>query len=183
MAQIVILVAIIAGMVGLVAWRWILVYNDFQYWITTAQCRLANVTTVMQQRIDNIHAITQVAKKYGLHEHKSLKDTIEARGSRGNADNSLGEDSGILKLRAVAEQYPNLKADEVYTSLMMRDSAIEEILRETRQRYNQTAQRYNEIIRIFPRNIVAHIHNLKRLDYISFAGQQTYEPKNIFGEE
>ncbi len=166
---------------------WIGVYNKFQYWITRAQRKFADVDVVMQERLDNIHALAQVAKKYDIHEYKALRDVIEAR-SRWTKDTDLNEkvkltsevENNFLKLKAVFERYPNLKADQMHISLMERDSEIERRLRKTRLEYNRVAQKYNERTRRFPRNIVARVHNFKELDYLAFEGQEAYEPKEIF---
>lgn len=166
---------------------WISIYNKFQYWITRAQRKFADVDVVMQERLDNIHALAQIAKKYDIHEYKALKDVIEAR-SRWTKDAELNEkvklasevENNYLKLQAVFEKYPNLKADKMHVSLMERDSRVERRLRKTRLEYNRVAQRYNERTRQFPRNIVARVHNFKELDYLNFEGQEAYEPKEIF---
>ena len=166
---------------------WISIYNKFQYWITSAQRKFADVDVVMQERLDNIHALAQIAKKYDIHEYKALKDVIEAR-SRWTKDTELNEkvklasevENNYLKLQAIFEKYPNLKADKMHVSLMERDSRVERRLRKTRLEYNRVAQQYNERTRQFPRNIVARVHNFKELDYLVFEGQEAYEPKEIF---
>jgi len=70
--------------------NWIEVYNKFQYWLTRAQRKFADVDIIMQERLDNIHALAQIVKKYDIHEYKALKDTIEAR-SRWTKDAGLNE--------------------------------------------------------------------------------------------
>jgi len=172
---------------GLSVKAWIGIYNKFQYWITRAQRKFADIDVVMQERIDNIHALAQVAKKYDIHEYKVLKDVIEARG-RWTKDTGLNEkvnlasqiENNYFKLQAVFEKYPKLKADKMHMTLMERDSRIERRLRKTRLEYNRVAQQYNERTRRFPRNIVARVHNFAPLDYLTFEGQEIYEPKEIF---
>jgi LemA protein len=166
---------------------WISMYNKFQYWITRAQRKFADVDVVMQERLDNIHALAQIAKKYDIHEYKALRDVIEAR-SKWTKDTELNEkikavsdvENNYMKLQAVFEKYPNLKADQMHISLMERDSGIERRLRKTRLEYNQVAQQYNERTRRFPRNIVARLHSFKALDYLTFRGQEAFEPRDIF---
>ena len=109
---------IIAITLGVSVRGWISVYNKFQYWITRAQRKFADVDVVMQERLDNIHALAQIAKKYDIHEYKALKDVIEAR-SKWTKDADLNEkvklasevENGYFKLQAIFERYPNLKAD------------------------------------------------------------------------
>ena len=178
---------IIVIALGLSVKVWIGVYNKFQYWITRAQRKFADVDVVMQERLDNIHALAQIAKKYDIHEYKALRDVIEAR-SRWTKDADLNEkvklasevENNYLKLQAIFERYPALKADQMHISLMERDSRVERRLRKTRLEYNRVAQQYNERTRRFPRNIVARAHNFGELDYLIFEGQEAYEAKEIF---
>jgi LemA protein len=183
----IVLGVIIIITLGILIKVWINVYNKFQYWITRAQRKFADIDVVMQERLDNIHALAQIAKKYDIHEYKALKDVIEAR-SRWTKDADLNEkvrqateiENNYLKLQAIFEKYPHLKADKLHVSLMERDSRVEKRLRQTRLEYNNVAQEYNERTRLFPRNIVAKAHNFTALNYISFEGQVKYEPKEIF---
>ena len=85
-----------------------------------------------------------------------------------------------MKLQAVFEKYPDLKADKMHISLMERDSRVERRLRKTRLAYNHVAQQYNERVNIFPRNVVARVHHFTKLDYLTFEGQETYDAKEIF---
>jgi LemA protein len=178
---------VIIMVLGISVRGWISIYNKFQYWITRAQRKFADVDVVMQERFDNIHALAQIAKKYDIHEYKALKDVIEAR-SRWTRDAELNEkvklasevENNYLKLQAIFEKYPNLKADRMHISLMERDSRVERRLRKIRLEYNRVAQQYNERTRKFPRNIVARVHNFRELDYLTFEGQEAYEPKEIF---
>ena len=166
---------------------WISIYNKFQYWINRAKRKFADVDVIMQERLDNIHALAQIAKKYDIHEYKALKDVIEAR-SRWTKEADLNEkvrlasevENNYLKLQAIFEKYPNLKADKMHISLMERDSRVERRLRKTRLAYNRVAQQYNERTKIFPRNVVARAHNFTELDYLTFEGQETFEAKEIF---
>ncbi|MCK4402944.1 MAG: LemA family protein [Dehalococcoidia bacterium] len=178
---------IIAIALGVSVKSWISIYNKFQYWITRAQRKFADVDVIMQERLDNVHALAQIAKKYDIHEYKALKDVVEAR-SRWTKDAELNEkvklaselENNYLKLQAIFEKYPDLKADKMHIALMDRDSGIERRLRKTRLEYNRVAQQYNERTRRFPRNVVARAHNFKELDYLTFEGQEAYEPKEIF---
>ncbi len=182
--------AIVIILLGLSVKSWISIYNKFQYWITRAQRKFADVDVVMQERLDNIHALAQIAKKYDIHEYKALKDVIEAR-SKWTKDTGLNEkvklasevENNYFKLQAVFERYPNLKADQMHISLMKRDSGIEKRLRTTRLEYNRVAQQYNERTRRFPRNVIARVYNFKELDYLNFEGQETFAPREIFNDE
>src|SRR3989344_4992586 len=168
---------------------WIVIFNKFQYWINRVKRKFADIDVIMQQRVDMIHALAQVAKKYSIHEYKTIKDTIEAR-SRWTKDSDFNKrvkaaeeiENNFLKLQAVFEKYPQVKADSLYKNLMGHGnlSRIESRLRKARLSYNHVVQQYNERVNIFPRNIIAWIHGFKEFNYIEFANQELYNPKEIF---
>ncbi len=166
---------------------WISIYNKFQYWSTRARRKFADVDIAMQERIDNMLALAQIAKKYDIHEYKALKDVIEAR-SRWTKDAEINEkikqaseiENNYLKLQAVFEKYPNIKADKMHITLMDKNSKLEKRLRKSRLEYNRVAQQYNMRTKQFPRNIVAKVHKFNLLDYLAFEEQVLYTPKDIF---
>lgn len=174
---------------------WIVIYNKFQYWINSAKRKFADIDVLMQQRMDMLPVLAQVVKKYDIHEYKALKDVIEAR-SRWSKDASLNEktqafkevDNAFLKIQAVFERYPKLKADALHKSIMGHGSIsrMESKLREGRLAYNRVVQKYNERVNIFPRNIVARIHGFKELEYLGLGNQinqveqEKYDGKTLF---
>ncbi|MBI2047097.1 LemA family protein [Candidatus Pacearchaeota archaeon] len=176
---------------------WVIIYNKFVYWRTRADRKFADIDVVMQQRIDMLPALAQIVKKYDIHEYKALKDVIEAR-SRWTKDASLGEkiksvqeiDNSFLRIQAVFERYPKLKADALHQSILGHGniSRIESKLREFRLEYNRVAQQYNERVQRFPRNIVAQIHGFKKLEYLTMGNkinqgsQEEYKPKELLND-
>ena len=168
---------------------YISIYNKFQYWFAKAQRKFADIDVIMQERLDKIHALAQMVKKYDIHEYKTLTDVIGAR-SRWNKNMDLNEkvkvasqtENNFLKIQAVFERYPKLKAEALHANLMAKGSYTEIKLRRARLSYNHVAQNYNQRVKQFPRNIVAKIHGFKTLNYLDFAGQEKYNPKEIFEE-
>lgn len=168
---------------------WASIYNKFIYWRTRAERKFADIDVVMQQRIDMLIALAQVVKKYDIHEYKTFKDVIEAR-SRWSKDAPLNEkvksaqeiENNFFKIQAVFEKYPKLKADSLHQSILGHGnvSRTESKLREFRLGYNRVAQQYNERVQRFPRNLIAKVHGFKLLDYLNFAGQEKYNPKELF---
>jgi len=191
-----------AGVVGatalfLLSKGWIKIYNKFVYWKTRAERKFADIDVIMQQRIDMLPALTQVAKKYSIHEYKTIKDTIEAR-SRWTKDTPINEkvktvqevENSFLKIQAVFEKYPEVKADKLYQQVMGSGSItrIERRLREFRLGYNKVAQDYNERVQMFPRNIIAKVHGFKTINYLALGNeinqgpQEAYKPKELFND-
>lgn len=176
---------------------WIVIYNKFVYWRTRAERKFADIDVVMQQRIDMLPALAQVVKKYDIHEYKAIKDTIEAR-SRWSKDAPLNDkvraaeqiENSFIKIQAVFEKYPKLKAFALHHNLMGHGniSRIESRLREFRLSYNRVAQDYNERVMRFPRNIVAKVHGFTLLEYLTMGNkinqgpQEDYKPKELFDD-
>jgi len=173
--------------------KWITIYNKFVYWRTRAERSFADIDVIMQQRIDMLGALGNIAKKYDIHEWKALKETIEAR-SRWTKDTSLYEkvkntqefENNLFKIQTVFEKYPKLKAYGLHEKMMGHGnvSSVEHRLGEARLHYNRIAQGYNERVRRFPRMIVAWVHGFKPLGYLTLGNsinQESHEPYNPKG--
>jgi len=168
---------------------WISIYNKFVYWRTRVERKFADIDVIMQQRIDMLPALAQVAKKYSIHEWKTLKETIEAR-SRWTKDTPLNKkvqaaqdiENNFIKIQAVFERYPQVKADKLYKKLMGSGNItrIERRLREFRLGYNKVAQEYNERVQRFPRNIVAKVHHFEMMNYLTLGNQRNQGPQEAF---
>lgn len=168
---------------------WITTYNKFHYWSEKAKEVFSDIEVVMQERIDKIHALAQIVKKYDIHEYKTLTDAIEAR-SGWNKDLPLNEkvkiaseiENNFFKLQAVFEKYPNLKSDALHHRLLSNDDRVESRLRKTRMIYNNVVRKYNYRLKIFPRSVVARHYGFEPLEYLSFEERGAYEPKEIFND-
>jgi len=176
---------------------WIVIYNKFVYWRTRTDRKFADIDVVMQQRIDMLPALAQVVKKYDIHEYKALKEVIEAR-SRWTKDAPISEkiqavqevDNSFLKIQAVFEKYPKLKADALHKGIMGHGSIsrMESKLSKFRLEFNRVAQKYNERVQRFPRNIVASVYGFKKLPYLTLGNKinqessEEYKAKEIFAD-
>jgi len=175
--------------------KWyITIYNKFVYWKTRAERKFADVEVIMEQLVEMNQEITNVVKNYDLHEYKTLKDVIEAR-SRWSKDIELNQkvaaaqqvEADFLKIQAVLERYPNLKADVLHKHLLGRANVSEMYykLSHAKREYNRVVQEYNKRVRQFPRCIVARISGFKPLNYFEtvrtkFKEQKEYNPKGGF---
>lgn len=185
------------GLLALLTKGYVTVYNKFIYWRNKLDEKFAGIDVIMQRRIDMLPALAQVAKKYSIHEYKTIKDTIEAR-SRWTKDKSLNEkvkatdeiENNFIKLQAVFERYPEVKADKLYQQIMGSGNItrIERKLQDFRLTYNKVVRDYNERVQRFPRNMVAKIHGFKVASYLSLGNQinqgsqEAYKPKELFAD-
>ena len=188
-------IAVGVGLIYKLARGYISIYNKFVYWKNKVEGKFANIDIIMQQRIDMLHALAQVAKKYSIHEYKTIKDTIEAR-SRWSKDKSADAkvkavneiENNFFKLQAVFEKYPKVKADKIYQQIMGHSniSRVESKLKQYRVEYNRAVRDYNERVQRFPRNIVAKIHGFKIREYLNLGNNinkessEEYKPKELF---
>ena len=184
-----VIAAIIAIIILYVIKKWVTTYNKFHYWSERAKETFSDIEVVMQERIDKLHALAQIVKKYDIHEYKALKDVIEAR-TGWSKDLDFNErvkaasevENNFFKLQAVFEKYPNLKADALHQDLLSKNSRVESRLRKARTKYNNVVRKYNYRTKKFPRSVVAKTHGFKPLEYLVFEERETYKPKEIFDE-
>ena len=149
----------------------------------------SQVQNQYQRRADLIPNLVNTVKGYATHEEQTLTNVIEARAkatqvkvdpdqltdealqkymaSQNNLSQALG------RLMVVAEQYPELKANENFQMLQTQLEGTENRITTERQRFNETAKEYNIYIRKFPRNIFAGILGFKPQAYFeSIAGAE-----------
>lgn len=153
------------------------------FYVISIQRRLVNLDEMCKNSLGQIavqvnsrwDALTQLAKttvSYAKHESDTLLNVIRERRSTSiPADvNKIEEQnraatSVLDRLFALAENYPNLKADSVYRDLMTNIDKYENNVRVQRMVYNDAASRMNSMVRMFPSNIVARQLGFTTKDY------------------
>ena len=134
--------------------------------------QFSQIDIQLKKRYDLIPNLVETVKGYAKHEKETLEGVIEARNKAVTA-NSINEKvdaenqiTGALnKLFALSEAYPELKANENFKSLQNELKEVEDKIAYSRQFYNDTAMSYNNIVAMFPSNIVANMFKFKSYDY------------------
>lgn len=142
---------------------------------------LSQIGVQMNSRWDIIVTLTKLVEKYSKYEYDTLMDVIAAR--RGSSVKSVDEaqqqeeaTSAVLgKINAIAEQYPDLKASELYKNTMDQINEFENNVRISRQVYNDCATLLNTKVRQWPSALVANILGINQVEYL----QVDKEKKNI----
>lgn len=193
----VILLAVVAVIV-LVCFGACGAYNgmvDKQEAATTA---LADVQATYQRRADLIPNLAKTVQAYAKHERETFEALTKARASVGqvklDASNltpeklkqfeaAQGEMSNALgKLMLVAENYPELKANENFHSLQIQLEGTENRINEARQQYNAAVQAYNQSVRRFPNTIFAGMFGFDKMEKFEAAAGFEKAPTLNFDE-
>ena len=163
------LVVILCG-VGLVVYL-ITIYNSLVRLHNDIEKAWANIDVLLKQRHDELPKLIDTCKGYMQYEQKTLQLITEARtafmrantvGEKAQADNLI---SGALKsLFAVAENYPELKANNNFMQLQNRISELEEKVADRREFFNDDVNTYNIRIQQLPDVFIAHMMSLQHKD-------------------
>jgi LemA protein len=134
----------------------------------------SNIDVLLQQRYDELPGIVNAVKGYAKHEKGIFEEFAKARQMASSA-RSAGDVSGVGRaegmlagimpqIYAVAEQYPELKADGNFLNLQHAVSEIEDDLADRREFYNSASTNWNTAIEVIPANIVASTMGAVRRD-------------------
>ncbi|MBP7056550.1 MAG: LemA family protein [Candidatus Omnitrophica bacterium] len=144
------------------------VYNNIVSLHENITANWAQIDNQIQRRADLIPNLVNSVKGYAAHEKTVFDDVTKARSQWAGA-RSVDEkvaaagtmDSALARLIAVSENYPQLKADQVFLKLMDELAGTENRIAVERMRYNESVKQFNVTVRIFPGNIVAGIFGYK----------------------
>ena len=138
----------------------------------------ANVETVYQRRADLIPNLVSTVKGYAAHEQQTLQAVTDARANATNitldpatatpedmerymrAQQEVG--SALGRLIAIAESYPDLKANQNFLELQKQLEGTENRISTERRKYNETVKEFNASIRRFPTNLIAGIFGFEK---------------------
>lgn len=130
-----------------------------------------------KRREDLICNLVDTVESYNKYEQDTMSKIVEARlkASSGNV-----EEAQVL-ISAVAEQYPELKSNENYKTLMTELAVTENIIAEHRNNYNIQVKQYNKHIKKFPNSLILNITGYEKLDntYLEYETSED-APKNLF---
>jgi LemA protein len=182
---------IILAVVAVVAMAIIGVYNSLIQLKNKVDEGWSDIETQLKRRYDLIPNMVEIVKGYAKHESKTLEAVTQARNmamsaknpdERIQAENAL---SGTLKtLFAVAENYPDLKANQNFMDLQATLKEVEEKLQLSRRYYNATVRDFNTKVEIFPNNIVAGLFHFGRRQFFEIENPQERENVKVsFSED
>jgi len=151
------------------------------------QSAWAQVQNVLQRRADLIPNLVETVKGYATHEKEVFEAVAEARSRLAGATSpkeaaaaNAGLTSALGRLLAIAENYPNLKANENFIRLQDELAGTENRIAVERMRYNDAVRLYNTSIKRFPTRMFAAMFGFKEREYFEAGPEAQQAPKVKF---
>jgi LemA protein len=160
----------------------ILIYNNLVGLKHAVSQAWSNIDVLLKQRHDELPKLVETCKQYMKHERETLEQVMRARAAVASAREArdvdqVGQAEGMLRvglgnLFAVAEAYPDLKANESFRHLQSRITGLEDGIADRREFYNAQVNVNNVRIEQFPDILVARLLNFRPADLLEFDEQQ-----------
>lgn len=173
--------------VGIIAGFFIITYNNLVILRNRVRDQWAQIDVQLKRRFDLIPNLVETVKGYAKHEKDTFKEVVEARNKFTTATTPEDEmkASGELtkalnKIMALAEAYPELKANTNFLQLQTDLKDVEDKISYARQFYNDTVLSYMNKLEMFPSNVVAKMFGFKEVKYFEAAEETKTAPKVTF---
>jgi len=180
-------VGIGAILVVVVIVGWLIgIYNSLVRLKNNIKKAWSNIDVLLKQRHDELTKLMNSVKGYMKHEKEVLTKVTEARtafmnaqsvGDKAKADNMMT--STLKSLFAVAENYPELKADRSFAQFQSRISEIENQISDRREFYNDSVMSFNTAIQSFPANMLAGMFGFSERDYFEVELAEVREAPSV----
>ena len=176
-----VILIVIVSVVILLGIYVIILYNSFVSKRNMLEEALSGIDVILKKRFDLIPNLVEAVKGYLTHEKETLANIVNLRNQALNAgsedeklelDKKLG--SAVGTIFALAENYPDLKANTNFLSLQEELSEIETEIERSKRYYNATVREYNIAVESFPGNLVANSFGFPKKNSISHSPQFIY---------
>jgi LemA protein len=181
---------IIGIVVVLLALAVVGIYNGLVSLRNRVQEAWRQIDVELKRRHDLIGNLVETVKGYAAHERGTLEDVMKARsaamaGGQGPAQQAQSEgalSAALGRLFAVAEAYPDLKANQNFLSLQEELTSTEDRIASARRYYNANVRELNTRVETVPSNLVAGMFNIGRAEYFEVEGVERDPVKVDFGQ-
>jgi LemA protein len=182
---------IVIGAVILLLVLWAVgVYNGLIRLRNLVQEAWRQIDVELKRRHDLIGNLVETVKGYAAHERGTLEDVMKARSAAmagGQSPAQQAQSEGLLsaalgRLIAVAEAYPDLKANQNFLALQQELTSTEDRIASARRYYNANVRELNTRVETVPSNIVANLFHIVRAEYFETQGEEREPVKVDFGQ-
>ena len=163
---------IVLGVVVVVALWAVFAFNRLVTYRNRAEEGWSQIDVQLRRRYDLIPNLVETVKGYAAHERELFEEVARARsaaiGATGAAEQASAENaitSGLRKLLAVAENYPDLKASANFLALQEELTGTESKIAYARQYYNEQVRLLNTRIQSFPSSVIATLFHFERREF------------------
>ena len=178
------LIWIIIAIIIVLAIAFVGMYNSFIKLKNSCEEAFSTMDVYMKKRFDLIPNLVETVKGYASHEKETLEKVMAARNgvqSAATVEEKMAQENvltGTLKsLFAVAEAYPDLKANTNFLDLQNQLNLVEEDIANSRKYYNAVVKQFNTKCEMFPSNIIASMFHFERQPM--FEVDSAEERKNV----
>ena len=182
-----ILIIVVVVIIIFLAATLIHIYNNLVNLRNRVKNSYSQIDVQLKRRNDLIPNLVETVKGYAAHEKGIFEEVTKARSNLMNASNieetskADGELTGALKtLFAVAENYPDLKANANLQQLQSELSETEDKIAYSRQFYNDVVYKYNNACQQFPSNLIANSFGFKEAEFFEAPQEEKTVPKVEF---
>ena len=140
----------------------------------------ADINVAEKRRYDLVFNLVDAVQSYQDYEGETMESIVSARNSMEHGD----VEGAQIEITAVAEAYPELKANENYKQLMNELALTENQIAQYRNNYNEQVRSYNKMVRSFPNNIILNILGYEAIDttYTDYDAPVD-APQDLFADE
>lgn len=166
---------IIILIIAVIVVAYIAIYNGLQKAKVYTDESWSQIDVQLKRRNDLIPNLVETTKGYAKHERETFAQVVELRNQlisvptdqqqkKMELSNQLSE--SLKSIFALAESYPDLKANQEFTKLMEELANTENKIAYSRQLFNSSAAAYNQKLLTFPSNMIAKIHGMTKVAYL-----------------
>ena len=174
---------IAGGVILLIVISLVGLYNKLASQKVVVEEAASDIETFLKQRYDMIPNLVEIVKGYAKHEKETFAEVTGLRSKAMSAGSLEGKmelegqlEKGLSKIFAIAENYPELKANENFIQLQQTLESLENDIQKSRRYYNGAARDFNTMIVVFPNSIIANMFNFKK---VAFFEATEEEKKNV----
>ena len=171
---------VVIALVVIVLLYGVSLYNKLVKFRNLVQEAWSSIDVMLKKRYDLIPNLVETVKGYATHERETLDSVTQARTMAKNAGSVQEKEAAeknlnqaMMNLFAVAEQYPDLKANTNFQQLQNELSSLESDIEKSRRYYNGTVRENNTLVESFPSNIIANMYKFEKAPF--FELQNTAE--------
>ena len=177
---------VLLGLVALLALYAVAIYNKLVKLKNLVAEAWSGIDVQLKKRYDLIPNLVETVKGYAAHEKETFENVTKARAAAQQATTVEGQQAAenklsgaLMNLIAVAERYPDLKANANFLDLQSTLSAVEGDIEKSRRYYNGNVREQNTLIESFPSNIIANAFHFVKSAFFELEDQAQKQTPSV----